>query len=71
MSYELGWAAMNLEKPSEVPRTEYSAEFHWPLIKTVTGIDAHESSPPELKLRASMAMRKAWGYSFEIGRAHV
>lgn len=37
MSYEDGWAALNLEMPSRVPRTEYSAGGHWDLIREVTG----------------------------------
>ena len=64
MSYASGWAAINLDMPPKVPRCEYSAEFHWPLIHQVTGIDIHENSTPEEKLRASQAFRRAWDYSF-------
>jgi len=39
MSYEDGWAALNLEMPKRIPRTEYSATMHWDLMKVVTGID--------------------------------
>ena len=39
MSYEDGWAAINLDMPARIPRTEYSAESHWDLIRTVTGIN--------------------------------
>ncbi len=39
MSYKDGWAALNLEMPRRVPRTEYSAPRHWELVKAVTGID--------------------------------
>ena len=35
MSYETGWAAINLEMPPKVPRTEYSPEFHWDLLNAV------------------------------------
>ena len=33
MSYQDGMAALNLEMPSRVPRTEYSAAQHWELVK--------------------------------------
>lgn len=39
MSYQSGWKAINLEFSKRVPRTEYSAASHWPLIQAVTGID--------------------------------
>ena len=38
MSYQDGWAAINLEMPDRIPRTEYSAETHWRLVEQVTGI---------------------------------
>ncbi len=50
MSYEDGWAALNLEMPARIPRTEYSAEGHWDLIKAVTGIDVGVESPDDVKL---------------------
>ena len=52
MSYSDGWAALNLEMPSRVPRTEYSAEGHWKLIQAVTGIEVNENSPDSLKEKA-------------------
>ncbi len=64
MSYEDGWAAINVEMPERVPRTEYSAERHWDLIKTVTGIDVNTNSPSDLQDQASSAFRKAWNYDF-------
>lgn len=72
MSYELGLAALNLEMTDTVPRTEYSAESHWELIKKVTGLDTEViDKRPE----ASKAFRKAWEYSFvwrtNIGRAYI
>ena len=45
MSYKDGWAAINLEMPRRIPRTEYSAGMHWKLIKAVTGIDVGVDSP--------------------------
>lgn len=64
MSYEDGMAAINLEMPPRVPRTEYSADTHWELVKAVTGVDVDSSSPDELKKRASAAFKKAWNYDF-------
>ena len=37
MSFEDGWAAIHLETPPRVPRTEYSAAEHWELVRAVTG----------------------------------
>lgn len=62
MSYEDGWAALNLEMPARIPRTEYSAEGHWELIRAVTGIEVTVDSPPELKAQASRAFMRAWNY---------
>jgi len=64
MSYEDGWAAINLRMPKRVPRTEYSAEGHWELLKAVTGIDVSIDSPNEVKARARTAFVKAWNYDF-------
>jgi len=64
MSYEDGWAAINLEMPKRIPRTEYSCEGHYPLQKAVTGIDVSADSPPEVKLEAWLAFIKAWNYDF-------
>lgn len=62
MSYNDGMAAMNLEFSDRVPRTEYSAEFHWKLVSVVTGIDVGPDSPPQERGRASNAFRLAWNY---------
>ena len=65
MSFADGWAALNLEMPARVPRTEYSlAEYHFPLIKRVTGIAASDASAPAEKARARRAMREAWNFDF-------
>ncbi len=65
MSYSTGWAALNLEMPERVPRTEYSiAEYHWPLIERVTGIHVTQHSPVEERRRATQALRKAWTFDF-------
>ena len=62
MSYADGMAAIYLKMPPRVPRTEYSAEGHYPLIAAVTGIDVRFDSPPELRSEASKAFMKAWNY---------
>ena len=64
MSYEVGWAAINLEMPARVPRTEYSAEGHWDLIRAVTGIDVGVDSPDALQAEAAIAFMQAWNYDF-------
>jgi hypothetical protein len=48
MSHEDGWAAINLEMPARVPRTEYSAhDYNWELVKAVTGCDVSQKKPTE------------------------
>ena len=64
MSYEDGWAALNLEKPKRIPRTEYSAEMHWELITAVTGLEVNQHSPVSVQQQASSAFKKAWNYDF-------
>ena len=64
MSYQDGWAALNLEMPARVPRTEYSAEMHWSLIEAVTGIQVNSISPDDVKSAASLALMRAWEYDF-------
>lgn len=62
MSYQDGMAALRLEMPHRVPRTEYSADFNWPLISRVTGIEVTAHSTPDEQRRASSAFVKAWDY---------
>lgn len=64
MSYQDGLAAMNLEMPKRIPRTEYSGELYFDLMKRVTKIDVKPSSSTETKLKAELALRKAWNYDF-------
>lgn len=64
MSYDIGMAAINLEMPERIPRTEYSAELYFDLMKKVTGIDVHPNSSKGIKLQAEKAFRKAWKYDF-------
>jgi hypothetical protein len=62
MSFDDGWAAIHLEMPPRVPRTEYSAASHWQLVKAVTGIEVGPEDPPERKRRASREFMRAWDY---------
>ncbi len=64
MSFQDGWAAIHLEMPPRVPRTEYSAEGHWELIRAVTGIEVNSQSDPDTRFKASVAFQKAWNYDF-------
>ena len=64
MSFEDGWAAINLEMPKRVPHTEYSVDSHWEVVKAVTGINVAVDSPPELQQQASRALIKAWNFDF-------
>lgn len=77
MSYEDGMAAINLEMPGRVPRTEYSAASHWDLISAVTGQEVTVDSPGDLKNRAARAFMgpDGWNYDFHwstgIGRGDL
>lgn len=65
MSYADGWAALNLEMPARVPRTEYSIEWHHtPALRHVSGLPLEENSPHELRQQASHIFRKKWNYDF-------
>ncbi len=64
MSYTDGWAAIHLEMPKRIPRTEYSADFHWDLIRAETGIPVGVDSPAEVKSMASRAFMRCWNYDF-------
>ncbi len=62
MPFDDGWAALNLEMPARVPRTEYSAEQHWTLISKVTGIAVSSDSDEAIRQRAQRAFRQAWKF---------
>lgn len=65
-------AALNLEMPPVIPRTEFSAETHWPLVQAVTGLKVSHDSPSDVRFNASKAFIRAWDYSMiwntNIGR---
>ena len=62
MSYDDGWAALNLEMPARIPRTEYSAEQHWDLIAAVTGAEVGIDSPELEQSAAAVEFMRAWNY---------
>ncbi len=62
MGYQDAWAALNMEMPGVIPRTEYSATEHWPLVKAVTGINVDYKSSFETKMRSAKAFMEAWDY---------
>ncbi len=64
MSLQRGMAALNLEMTDRVPRTEYSVQTHWELIKKVTGRDVDANSPDEERIKAQHAFYDAWGFDF-------
>lgn len=64
MSYADGIAAINLEMPQRVPRTEYSVEGHWKLIERVTGLPVDAKSSSERRRMARQAFMKKWDYGF-------
>lgn len=64
MSFENMAKALRLEMPSKVPRTEYSASFHWPLVNRVTGSHVNDFSAASEKEQAVRAFEKAWDFGF-------
>lgn len=62
MSLENGLSAFRMEMPERIPRTEYSAHFHWDLVKKVTGINVDSKSTEKIKEEASRKFVKDWDY---------
>lgn len=58
MSLQGGLSALRMEMPERIPRTEYSAHFHWELVKKVTGIDVGSLSAEAVKEKASQQFVK-------------
>jgi hypothetical protein len=63
MGFSDGWAALHLEMPARVPRTEYSVLGHWELIREVTSIPVSLESPLETKISSQRAFLKAWDFA--------
>ena len=66
MSYEDGWAAVNLEMPSRIPRGEFDAQAHWELVKVASGIDVGIDSAQDVKQQAAHAFMRAWNYDIML-----
>jgi len=64
MAYQNAMDALRLRMPRKIPRTEYSASGHWPLIRRVTGMEVTRDSDGEQKRRAVAAFEKAWDFGF-------
>ena len=62
MAYDDAWAALNLEMPDRIPRTEYSVAEHWSLIESVTGVKARQSDAFEKRMEAGRALMAAWDF---------
>jgi len=62
MGYQDAWDALNMDMPKRIPRTEYSATEHWPLVSAVTGIDVNHKSAFDKKMEAGKAFMTAWDY---------
>jgi len=62
VGYIDGWAALNMEMPARVPRTEYVD--HPELVSAVTGIRLTPNSPAVVNDAAQKAFLKAWSFSF-------
>ncbi len=64
MGYEAGWAALNLERPDVIPRTEYSVQSHYELINAATGTQVDLSSREPDLVAARKKLLSAWDFSF-------
>ena len=60
MSFTDGMAALTLQTPPRVPRTEYSVEMHYDLVAAVTGMRIGEQTPWPERHNAYLALHRAW-----------
>lgn len=60
MSLQAGLAALNRVFTPTIPRTEYSAQYHWPLVQQVTGLD---TTLPAQRAAATAAFIARWDYA--------
>ena len=66
MSFEDGWAAVNLEMPPRVPRFDPSVGYHHELLTAVTGIPVGPDASQASGLRARQAFFKAWDFGIDF-----
>ena len=64
MSFQDGWSALHLEMPPRVPRTEYSLESHYGVIRKITGIDITPQSDACTKEQGAAQIIKSFNYDF-------
>ena len=67
MSYSLGMAAINLEMPDIIPRTEYAYQGAYELLRNVTGIQVYPESDGDTKFDAICSFERAWDISMFWG----
>ena len=67
MSLSDGKKAMDLQKTSRIPRTEYSLDYHYELQRAVTGVDVNKDSSDEIKKKAFSELAKIWDFDFFWG----
>jgi hypothetical protein len=67
MSYQDGWAAMNLQMPPRIPRVE--ASVNWRLIKAVTGIDVTADSDGDTRWRGIKEFIRIWNWDMVFNSA--
>ncbi|NQU43171.1 hypothetical protein HQ520_07785 [bacterium] len=70
MSFEDGMAAMTLQTPGRIPRFEPSAaEYHYDLVRAVTGLNVTQESTEEEKTESRQAFLRAWDYGIYLNGA--
>ena len=62
MSLSDGLAALKLQTPPRVPRTEYSVEMHHNLVSAITGMRVDDQTPWPERHKACHALYRAWKY---------
>ncbi|MCE5279846.1 MAG: uroporphyrinogen decarboxylase family protein [Planctomycetaceae bacterium] len=67
MSYVDGWAALNLQMPDRIPRTEASVDY--PVQSAVSGIKITPESPGEDYLECTKRFVRQWDYGMLFGCA--
>ncbi|MCL2352943.1 MAG: uroporphyrinogen decarboxylase family protein [Firmicutes bacterium] len=64
MSLEHGMAALRLETPPRVPRTEYSLNYHLELISAAAGVPVAALSDEKTRGKATKELMRLWNFDF-------
>lgn len=64
MSYSDGYAAIALESPARIPRTEYSLSYHYDLLSLIGGTKINADTPRQTRMKAVQDLYKAWNFDF-------